>query len=73
VAINKEWHRSHRMPLKATREQRVAWHAAHKAACGCRDIPASLRPEVIKLLRSRPKPFAAEPPQAVSRKAGRVS
>ncbi|WP_257192972.1 MULTISPECIES: hypothetical protein [unclassified Bradyrhizobium] len=30
MAINKEWHRSHRMPLKATREQRVKWHAAQR-------------------------------------------
>ncbi|MBR1133351.1 MULTISPECIES: hypothetical protein [Bradyrhizobium] len=56
MAINKDWHRSHRMPPKATREQRIAWHAAHKAACGCRDVPASLRPDVMKLLRSRRKP-----------------
>ncbi|MBR1175103.1 hypothetical protein JQ617_14130 [Bradyrhizobium sp. KB893862 SZCCT0404] len=56
MAINKEWHRSHRMPPKATREQRIAWRAAHKAACGCRDAPASIRPDVMKLLRSRRKP-----------------
>ncbi|WP_201760170.1 hypothetical protein [Bradyrhizobium sp. AC87j1] len=56
MAINKEWHRSHRMPLKATRERRVAWHAAHKAACRCRDVSGSLRPDVMKLLRSRRKP-----------------
>ncbi|MBR0958156.1 hypothetical protein [Bradyrhizobium japonicum] len=56
MAINKEWHRSHPMPAKATREQRIAWHAAHKAACGCRDVPPDLRPDVMKLLRSRRKP-----------------
>ncbi|WP_198172813.1 hypothetical protein [Bradyrhizobium sp. AT1] len=56
MAINKEWHHAHRMPPKATRELRIKWHAAHKAACGCRDVPASLRPEVMKLLRSRRKP-----------------
>ncbi|BBZ97930.1 MULTISPECIES: hypothetical protein [Bradyrhizobium] len=56
MAINKEWHRSHRMPPKATREQRVKWHAAHAAACGCRDVPASIRLDVMKLLRSRRKP-----------------
>jgi hypothetical protein len=53
VAINKEWHRSHLMPPRATRAQRVEWHAAHKAACGCREVPASLRPDVMKLLRRR--------------------
>ncbi|MCK1745607.1 hypothetical protein IVA80_33800 [Bradyrhizobium sp. 139] len=56
MAINKQWHQSHRMPPKAAREQRVKWHAAHNAACGCRDIPASLRFDVMKLLRSRRKP-----------------
>ncbi|WP_164934737.1 hypothetical protein [Bradyrhizobium zhanjiangense] len=56
MAINKEWHRSDRMPPKATRAQRVAWHAAHKAACGCRAVPMSLRPDVMKLLRSGRKP-----------------
>ncbi|MDF0522367.1 hypothetical protein P0R31_34585 [Bradyrhizobium yuanmingense] len=56
MAINKEWHRSHRMPPKATREQRIALHAAHKAACGCRDVPASIRADVMKLLRSQRKP-----------------
>ncbi|WP_298874465.1 hypothetical protein [uncultured Bradyrhizobium sp.] len=56
MALNKEWHRSHRMPGKATREQRIAWHADHAAACGCREIPLSIRPDVLKLLKSRRKP-----------------
>ncbi|MCP3461157.1 MULTISPECIES: hypothetical protein [unclassified Bradyrhizobium] len=60
MAINKEWHRSHRMPPKATlkaatRAQRIEWHVAHRAACGCREIPASIRSDVLKLLRSRRK------------------
>jgi len=54
--MNKEWHRSHRMPHKATREQRVAWHRAHAEACGCREIPLSIRADVLKLLESRRKP-----------------
>ena len=53
MALNKEWHRSHRMPTKAAREQRNAWHAAHAAACGCREIPLSIRPEILKLIKSR--------------------
>jgi len=56
VALNKEWHRSHRLPTKATREQRIAWYAAHAAGCGCREIPLSIRPDVLKLLKSRRKP-----------------
>ncbi|WP_283816164.1 hypothetical protein [Bradyrhizobium manausense] len=44
------------MPTKATREQRVAWHAAHAAAGGCREIPLSIRADVLELLESRAKP-----------------
>jgi hypothetical protein len=59
--MNKEWHRSHPMPARtslqaATREQRIAWHAAHAVACACRDIPPSIRPDVAKLLKRRRKP-----------------
>jgi hypothetical protein len=53
VALNKEWHRTNRMPPKATREQRIKWHAAHAAACGCRAIPESIRPDVEKLRKRR--------------------
>jgi hypothetical protein len=53
VALNKEWHRSNRMPPKATREQRIKWHAAHAAACGCRIIPESIRLDVEKLRKRR--------------------
>ena len=56
MALNKERHRSHRMPTKATREQRVAWHAAHAEVCGCREIPLSIQSDVLKLLKSRRKP-----------------
>ncbi|MBR0825200.1 hypothetical protein JQ596_06615 [Bradyrhizobium manausense] len=61
MAINKEWHRSNRMPPKsvskaATRAQRIAWHVAHATACGCRAIPESIRADVQKLLKSRRKP-----------------
>jgi len=53
VALNKEWHRFHRMPPKATREQRIEWHATHAFACACRAIPESIKPEVEKLLKLR--------------------
>jgi hypothetical protein len=32
LAMNKEWHRLNRMPPKATREQRIKWHAEHAQA-----------------------------------------
>jgi hypothetical protein len=51
LALNREWHLAHRMPQKATREQRIKWHAAHAAACGCRAIPESIRLDVEKLLK----------------------
>ena len=51
MALNKEWHRSHRMPQGATREQRIKWHVAHAAACGCRAIPESIRLDVEKRLK----------------------
>ncbi len=51
MALNKAWHRDHPMPPKATREQRIEWHAAHATACGCRAIPESIRPDVEKRLK----------------------
>ncbi len=58
MAINEEWHRSQRVLPEATREQRVAWQAAHAAACGCEIlwIPLGIRPDVLKLLKSCRKP-----------------
>jgi hypothetical protein len=41
------------MPPRATREQRIDWHAAHAAACGCRVIPESIGTDVEKLLKRR--------------------
>jgi hypothetical protein len=55
VALNKEWHRLNRMPPKATREQRIQWHAAHASACACRPIPESIRQDVEKLVKSYAK------------------
>jgi hypothetical protein len=53
MALNREWHRLNRMPSRATREQRIKWHAAHVRVCGCREIPESIRPDVEKLLKAR--------------------
>ena len=55
MPLNKEWHRLNRMPPKATREQRITWHAEHAEACACRSIPESIRQDVEKLLESRRK------------------
>ena len=41
--INAAWHKAHRMPPRATLDQRVAWHLAHRKACRCRtDLPATI-------------------------------
>jgi hypothetical protein len=53
MALNREWHRLHRMPTRATREDRIKWHVAHARACACREVPGSIQAEVGKLLKSR--------------------
>ena len=40
--MNREWHEGHKMPEKATEQQRIEWHIEHAKACGCRPIPARL-------------------------------
>jgi hypothetical protein len=47
--INAAWHKAHRMPQRATLEQRVNWHLAHLKACGCRtDLPATILAELAR-------------------------
>ena len=41
--INREWHELHRMPPSATLAQRIEWHIAHAANCGCRDMPEKIK------------------------------
>ncbi|MGX1104416.1 MULTISPECIES: hypothetical protein [Bradyrhizobium] len=55
MALNREWHRAHRMPPRATREQRIKWHVAHAAACACRPVPDSIKADVEKLRKLRGK------------------
>jgi hypothetical protein len=40
--LNKSWHAQHKMPPKATLDQRIRWHLEHRQHCGCRPIPAKL-------------------------------
>jgi hypothetical protein len=49
MALNREWHRQNRMPPRATREQRIKWHAA---ACSCRPVPDAIKLDVEKLLKA---------------------
>ena len=53
MALNKEWHRLHRMPVRTTREQRIKWHVAHARVFGCREIPDSIKADVEKRLKAR--------------------
>lgn len=41
--MNREWHEAHPMPPSANLQQRIEWHIAHAAACGCREIPYSIK------------------------------
>jgi hypothetical protein len=43
MKANAAWHQKHRMPPRATMEQRVAWHREHAKHCACRPIPASVQ------------------------------
>lgn len=45
--MNADWHRKHKMPRNPTKEQRIAWHVGHAAACGCRPVPEKLRAEIV--------------------------
>jgi hypothetical protein len=55
MALNREGHRQHRMPLLATRERRINWHIAHATVCACRSISDSIKPDVEKLPKLRGK------------------
>jgi hypothetical protein len=54
MVLNRDWHRQNRMPVRATREQRIKWNAAHARACASRAIPDSIKPDVDKLLEAGP-------------------
>jgi len=47
--MNAAWHDKHRMPNRASRDQRVRWHLAHAKACGCHKIPKSVIAEIRAL------------------------
>jgi hypothetical protein len=39
---------AHRMPTKPTLEQRLEWHLEHQKHCGCRDMPDSIKAELVR-------------------------
>lgn len=44
--MNKSWHDEHRLDPKAKLEERITWHVEHAKACGCRDMPESIKQEL---------------------------
>lgn len=47
--MDKWWHVAHKMPKKASIEERIAWHAEHLKHCQCRtDYPEKLKIEMNK-------------------------
>jgi len=46
MKINKAWHEANKLPRTATLEQRLDWHLAHAANCGCREIPKTIKREL---------------------------
>lgn len=45
-APNPIWHTGHPMPRNPSMDQRVTWHLAHQAHCGCREIPVTVLAEL---------------------------
>lgn len=41
--MNREWHLANPMPRNASLQQRIDWHLKHADACGCREIPDSIK------------------------------
>ncbi|MGV8841481.1 MAG: hypothetical protein ACWA6X_14415 [Bauldia sp.] len=48
MPLNAVWHKAHKMPPRATLDQRVTWHIEHAAACGCRPMPESIVAELAR-------------------------
>lgn len=56
MAINREWHATHKLPTNATLEERLNWHIMHAANCGCREMPSTIRRELEARGLSVPSP-----------------
>lgn len=52
--MNARWHQQHRMPQNAGLSARVAWHVAHRKACGCRPVPPSILAALGERANERP-------------------
>jgi hypothetical protein len=56
--MNRLWHAQHKMPDRATLEQRLHWRLEHAQHCDCRPIPAPLREQMRQRGIAPPKPAA---------------
>lgn len=65
--MNGSWHQLHKMPAKATLEQRLRWHLEHAERCGCRAVPGSVLEEMRKRGISPPNPTASRRRQVAVR------
>ena len=58
--LNREWHLAHKMPPKATLDQRLEWHLEHAKNCQCRPIEGKIAEEMkrrgISVPGSQPTP-----------------
>ncbi|MDV3278561.1 MAG: hypothetical protein LYZ69_08905 [Nitrososphaerales archaeon] len=54
IRMNTAWHKTNKMPKRATMEQRLEWHVEHADACGCRQMPARVRAELKRRRVSHP-------------------
>lgn len=46
--LNREWHLAHRMPARATLEQKMQWHLEHARNCQCRPVTGKIAEEMKK-------------------------
>ena len=72
--VNADWHRANVLPRRASEDERIAWHVAHAAACGCRAVPAKLAERMLARGIAVPAPLAmpkATPSRRPSDREGR--
>lgn len=54
---NTLWHKAHPMPKKPTLAEKISWHLAHAAHCGCRPMPKTIENEIkarMVLMKQKP-------------------
>ena len=56
MKINRDWHRTHKMPKNQTLDQRINWLLDHAKNCACRPLGGKVLEEIKKrgLIESAP-------------------